>query len=216
MAKYGLVVFDLDGVLVEIKSSWEHVHHALGVDNEDGLAAYISGEIDDMEFMRRDIARWKGRKPGITVKDIEGMLSSVKLSTGAKETVRELKNHGIKCAIISGGIDILAERVGRECGLDYVYANGIACDSGGKLTGEGIPGVTLGKKDQTMQKLIDELKIPAERCVAVGDGIVDVCMFELAGLGIAFNPRDNYTRGGADVIIDKNDLREILKYILVD
>ena len=56
MPKYDIVVFDLDGVLVDIQSSWDWVHRHFGVDNDESLAQYLAGQIDDLEFMRRDIA----------------------------------------------------------------------------------------------------------------------------------------------------------------
>jgi hydroxymethylpyrimidine pyrophosphatase-like HAD family hydrolase len=47
----------------------------------------------------------------------------------------------------------------------------------------------------------------------VGNGEVDICMVEAAGLGIAFNPISSDLKRVADVVIDGKDLKQILKYI---
>ena len=53
-----LVVFDMDGVLVDFDSSWMMVHRAFGTDNEESFQRYIRGEISFEEFMRSDIGKW--------------------------------------------------------------------------------------------------------------------------------------------------------------
>ena len=53
-----LIVFDMDGVLVEERSSWRRIHNHLGTDNEDSFFAYMRGDINDLEFMAKDIKRW--------------------------------------------------------------------------------------------------------------------------------------------------------------
>jgi phosphoserine phosphatase len=57
--RYDLVAFDMDGVLVNYTSCWTWVHDHFRVTNEASLKAFIDGDIDDMEFMRRDIALWR-------------------------------------------------------------------------------------------------------------------------------------------------------------
>jgi len=66
-----LVVFDMDGVLADVESSWVYVHRHFGVNNDHSLFAYLRGEIDDLEFIRRDINLWKQKDPGITCARIE-------------------------------------------------------------------------------------------------------------------------------------------------
>ena len=65
-----LIVFDLDGVLVDVMSSWAFVHEHYGVNNDTSLEAYLSGEIDDHEFMRLDIALWLDIKKKLHISEI--------------------------------------------------------------------------------------------------------------------------------------------------
>ncbi|MEY4100838.1 MAG: phosphoserine phosphatase SerB, partial [Actinomycetota bacterium] len=45
-----------------------------------------------------------------------------------------------------------------------------------------------------------------------GDGANDIEMIELADIGIAFCAKPAL-KGAADIVIDKRDLREIIKYL---
>jgi phosphoserine phosphatase len=166
-----------------------------------------------MEFMRRDIALWKAKNPDISITDIENILIDVPIMKGTLETIQELHENNINTGIISGGLDIMVHRVAEELGIDYVLANGLAAGENGILTGEGILRVELKNKSEPMQRLLEHFKVNPSETVAVGNGHIDVPMFEFAELKIAFNPDDEIVRENADVIIEKKDLREILQYI---
>ena len=119
----------------------------------------------------------------------------------------------IKTSIISAGLDILAERVAEELEIDFVFSNGIKTDQHGYINGEGIVGVRLMHKDKTVEQLAEQLKIPLNRIAAVGNSCFDIPMFEISGLGIAFNPEDDCTRKAADIIIEEKDLSKIIPII---
>jgi len=207
------VAFDLDGVLVNTFSSWVWMHEHFNVNNDHSLYAYQRGEIDYAEFMRRDIELWLDKKKDMTIHDVEEILFHVPLTKGAKEVVAKLKKHGMKTAIISCGIEVLANRVAKELGIDFVVANGLVVDKEGRLTGEGTLSIELADKGKPLKKLLEENGVARKECVAVGNSFGDAGMFEVSGFGIAFNPQDELTREKADVVVEGNDLRGILKYI---
>lgn len=211
--KYQMVAFDLDGVIVEGRSSWEWIHRHFGVDNNDALEAFIRHEIDDMEFMRRDIALWKEIKPDITLDDITDILLKAPVIKGAKEAVSALKQEGVKTCIISGGIDLLADRIGERCGVERVMANGLVADESGRLQGEGILNVWLRDKGTALRALLDDFGVEPDKCAAIGNSWVDITMFEIAGLGLAFNPIDEQVVRAADVVVETDDLRDVLPYL---
>ena len=211
--KWEFVAFDLDGVFVDIISSWVWIHDHFGVNNDASLMAYMRGEIDDFEFMRRDIALWHDKKERLHVNELKKILSNVPMIPGAKETIEALKFKGIKTAIISGGLDILGNKVAEELNIDHVVANGLKLDEDGYLLGEGILKVVLMDKGKALLKLLKEMNIEPGKCVSIGNSHIDVPMFECSGLGIAFNPSDALVREKADIVIEKKDLREILRYI---
>jgi phosphoserine phosphatase len=211
--KYKFVAFDLDGVLVNIFSSWVWMHQHYDVNNDHSLYAYQRGEIDYAEFMRRDIALWHEKKKVITISEVEEILSRVPIMKGAKEVVQDLKAQGLQTAIISCGIKVLANRIARDFGIDFVVANGLVVDSEGKLTGEGTLSIELADKGKPLRELLEKNGFEKKDCVAIGNSYGDASMFKVSGLGIAFNPEDDITRDFADVIVEGDDLRKVLPYI---
>lgn len=211
--KYDLVVFDLDGVLVTPTSSWVWVHQHYGTNNDASLEEYNQGGIDDHEFMRRDIALWKGKKNPIHYEDVVEILNAAPIMPGAEETIGKLKKEGIPTAIISGGLVPLARRVADELGMDYIYANDLDVNAAGELVGEGILSVKLRDKGSPFSLLVEELGLPLEKVAAVGNSHIDIPMLEKAGLGIAFNPADEDVMDAADVVVGSQDLRDILPFL---
>lgn len=211
MAK--LVVFDMDGVLADTESSWVYVHRHFQVNNDHSLHAYLKGEIDDLEFIRRDIALWKAKEPGVTEGRIDDILSEVPIMPGAKETVSALKGRGVRTAIVSAGIDLLSRRIARELGVDMELANGLSTDGTGRLSGEGVLRVKLMDKGDSVVEAARALGADLSETVAVGNSRYDVSMFERAGRGIAFQPMDGFVRDRADAVVEEKDLSLILGHL---
>jgi len=118
------------------------------------------------------------------------------------------KTHRI--AIISGGLKLLADRVKDLYGLDYSYGNELLVRDG-KVAGIA-QAVDFNGKGKILSEIAKKEGISLKECVAVGDYINDIPMFKEAGFSIAFNPKDESIARCADVVVDKKDLREILKY----
>ena len=209
-----LVIFDCDGVLADADSSWEYVHRAFGTNNNTSLLAYLQGEFDDWEFIRRDVRLWTKGTEKVPASKIRAILDRIPVMTGAAETVSALKARGIKTAIVSAGMNMLTERVARETGVEINLSNGVLVDGDGFLTGEGFVNVPVNDKGSAVRRLVAELGLKKSECAAVGDRGIDCGMFEHVGLKIAFNPADEEVCDSADVVIREKDLREILKHIL--
>lgn len=207
-----LVVFDMDGVLVDFYSSWVWVHDHFGTCNDDSLESYMSGEIDDREFIRRDLALWFGKRPKIHISKIEDILKTIPLMKGIKRTISALKEIGMKCAILSGGLDILANRLRVEYCFDMAMSNALVLDNNGYLTGEGVVNVNLNDKATPLIEMQDSLGITPSECAAVGNSAIDVNMFHHSALGIAFNPDGPHVVKHSDLVVYKKDLTEILRY----
>lgn len=213
MDKLELVIFDMDGVLTDIYSSWKYVHNYFNSSNEKSVEAYLKGQIDDMEFIRRDVNLWQEEGKPIKKEKLAEILADVPIMKGAEKCINFLKEKGIKTAIVSAGLDILAERVGNELGIDKIFSNGIKTDNEGNLTNEGILNVKLMYKNEAIEKLAEYLNIPLNRIAAVGNSCFDITMFEICGVGIAFNPDDECTIKYANYTIKIKDLSLILKIL---
>jgi phosphoserine phosphatase len=211
MKQIKLVLFDMDGVLTDTVSSWRFIHEHFGVSNEHSVRAYVSGEIDDMEFIRRDVDLWRTDGTLIHSDVLKELLYQIPIMAGAKTCVQWLHANSIRTAIVSAGLDTLANRVASELGINYVYANGIKEDESGLLATEGILRVPLLKKDRVVDRISKELGVPREHMAAVGNSCYDLPMLRKVPLGIAFNPSDECVCEEADLIVMGRDLTELVK-----
>ena len=137
-------------------------------------------------------------------------MNTIPFINGVKECLSFLRAHQIQTAIVSAGIDLLAKRVAGDLGIDYVFANEVKVGSDGRLNGEGVLHVELMQKDKNIKALAQELHIPFSACAAVGNSCFDIPMFEVCGLGIAFNPEDSCVVQSADIVIKDKDLRKLI------
>ena len=214
MRRYDLVCFDMDGVLTSLRSSWYWLNLCLGVDNESTFKAYVSGEIDQSEFMRRDIAQWKTVKPNIRISDLIRFFQDMPLTGGIQETVASLRSNGIRCVIVSGGVDLAAMMIAGEFGFDGYAADEICSHSDGTLTGEGKMNVDLNDKGINVRHFIEKYGTTKERTVSIGNSCTDIPMFSNSGMSIAFNPTDELTVEAATHLIHSDNISDVLDLIL--
>lgn len=204
-----MIIFDMDGVLVDIISSWNYIHKAFQVNNREHLKKYLCGEISYTEFMRKDIHLWGP----VHIDQIRIILNQIPLMKGVKKLIYELRKVGIKTAIISAGISILADRIKEELGIDYSFANKLLIDEDEMLTGEGEEVVRLSAKVEALHILVLSEGITTKQCIVVGDGVYDIPLFKEAGFSIAFNTKNDRVKKAADVVIEEKDLTKLLPYL---
>lgn len=204
------VAFDMDGTLVDVESSWAAVHAHFGDRNDEGLRRFNAGEIDDHEFLRSDVKVWHRHRPELTRRELEAILDGVPLMPGAKALFEALHAARLTTAIVSGGIDLLAERIGRELGIDRVLANGFETDDAGRITGEGIIRVPIHGKRDVLAWLQEQLGFAPEETASVGNSEIDVGLFQRSRVGVAFHPEDAYVRRHATHIVESKDLTELI------
>jgi phosphoserine phosphatase len=208
-----LVAFDMDGTLVDTESSFAFVHDHFGERNEEGLRRFLANEIDDDEFLESDVRIWRRHKPDLTIDDLEAILAATPLMPGARELVASLRRRGVRTAIVSGGIDLLAKRVARELGIDVALANGFRVDAEGHLTGRGIIRVPIHAKERVLEELQQQLGIAPAETASVGNSEIDVGLFRRSRVGIAFRPEDEAVRAGAHAIVADGDLTGVLRVL---
>jgi len=211
--RYKLAVFDLDGTLVDIDSSWSWVHKHYSVNNDAALNDFLAGKIDDMEFMRRDISLWLSKKARIHISEISGLLETVPLKRNAKKLFDCLKELGIKSAIVSGGIDLLAHRVARELNIPIVVANGLETDAEGFLTGNGVLRVKLLDKGEVVKQIAMHEDVSKSEIISVGNSFIDCSMFAESDIGIAFAPVDEDVCAHATYVVNSNDMQHLKELI---
>ena len=218
MPKYKLVCFDVDGTLVDnVVYSWELFHNHLKVDmqqREIMRKKFYNGEINYQQWAEHDMNMWIEKKA--TKKDFFNAMEKLKLMQGAMETINELKKNKIKLAIISGSLNIILEKFipnYKEL-FDDVFLSHLIFDKDERLIGAKVTQYDMIKKAEALKKIAKRENIDLKHTVHIGDHNNDLEIAKIAGLSIAFDCKDEELRKTADVVIDRKDLRETLRYIL--
>lgn len=205
----GLCVMDVDGTVI-----LEEVIDLLG--REAGFEEEISqitsqamrGELDFESSLRDRVSFLEGLP--ITVFD--KVFNSIHLSQNVQEFISILQKHDVQVGLVSGGFTPIVERLAKSLGIAYFSANQLEVKDGlltGKLVGQIIsPEI----KQATLEQWREELKLPQERTVAIGDGANDLLMLKAAGLGIAFCAKE-VLKKEIRYHVDKRDFLEVLPLI---
>ena len=202
----GLLVMDMDSTAIQIECIDEIAKLAGTGEMVSAITERaMRGELDFSQSLRQRVA---------TLKDApESILQEVKqhlpLMPGLVETVKELKNHGWKVAIASGGFTYFAEVLQQKLGLDFIAANQFEIIDG-KLTGN-VQGTIVDAqyKAQTLQQLAQQFNIATENTVAIGDGANDLAMMQVADVGVAYHAKPKVQQL-AQVIVNFTDLTALL------
>jgi phosphoserine phosphatase len=209
--KLRLVVFDVDGTLTKVVSSWQFLHERLGTWDKGKQYAeqFFRGVITYEDWARLDASLWRGLKLG----RVRQIVDSIPYANGARHVVTTLRRNGFKVVLLSAGLSLVAERIEREIGVDDSLANALKVEKG-LLTGEVKVNVSVDNKDVALLRMLKRLNLGMDECVAVGDDETMIPLFEKAGLSIAFNPRSWVVEEKADIVVKSDNLREVLSHIL--
>lgn len=149
---------------------------------------------------------------GLPISVFDKVFKSIHLSPNAQKFISILQKNGILVGLVSGGFTPIVERLAKSLGVAYFSANQLEVKDGllaGKLVGQIInPEI----KKETLEKWREELKLPQERTVAIGDGANDLLMLKSAGLGIAFCAKEVLKKEIPNYV-DKRDFLEVLPLI---
>ena len=205
----GLCVLDVDGTLI-----LEEVIDLLG--REAGREAEIAqitsqamrGEIDFESSLRKRVSFLEGLPDSV----FDNVFNSIHLSLNAQKFISILQKNEILVGLVSGGFTPIVERLAKSHGIAYFSANQLEVKDGlltGKLVGQIIsPEV----KKEILEKWREELKLPRERTIAIGDGANDLLMLKSSGLGIAFCAKE-VLRKEIPHHVDERDFLEVLPLI---
>lgn len=212
MSQIKLVVFDMDGTIIEPRSSWAMIHEHFGTDNTEMLQLYIEHKISDKEFVKADIQLWNA-KSDVPVNEayINSILDKAKPREGAEELIHSLHEAKIKTIILSGGIQYLANKWAKKWNMDDALANDLIDDEKGNLT--AIINSSGHNKGPVMEKMIQKYNYEKNEIAAIGDTVVDIPTFERAGLSVAVNTDDERVISKANYHL-KGNLTELKKLII--
>jgi len=109
----------------------------------------------------------------------------------SREAVDRLKSMGIKCMMLTGDNRSVAEAVSRELGLDEFFAE-----------------VLPGEKADAIKKVQERFTV-----AMVGDGVNDAPALASANVGIAIGAGTDVAIQAADIILVRNDPRDVVNII---
>ena len=181
-----LIVIDVDSTLIQgevIELLAAHSGHRAEVAELTERA--MRGELDFESSLRERVALLKG----IPESALDEVYDELVLAPGARTLVRILRRLGYRFAIVSGGFSQITDRLAADLGIHYARANELEIVDG-LLTG-GIIGDVVDRAGKATALLFfaEQVGVPVESVVAIGDGANDLDMLEVAGLGIAYNAK---------------------------
>ena len=127
------------------------------------------------------------------------LVISDQVKPGAKEAIQALKSAGVgRTVMLTGDSEAAGQAVGRELGLDQVYAQ-----------------LLPGDKVDRVEALLNE-KAPGHTLVYVGDGINDAPVLSRADVGVAMGAMGSDAAiEAADVVLMDDDLRKLSRAVAI-
>lgn len=201
--------FDVDGVLTPIRSSWQFVKRALGIDSRfdkyaqlffDGLIAYDEWVWLELRFLK-----------GVSLETFRRILNSIpwrhdieKLAEFRRSRPRDV------FVAITGGFALLCERAVKELGFDACIGAEVEVVNG-RLTGFARNYIDFHGKGTALRDFIEERGLKPAKIICVGDNINDLDMFKQCDVSIAFCPSEMVGKSHVDVYIPSCSIRKLVE-----
>jgi phosphoserine phosphatase len=210
--KPALICFDMDGTLTK-SNAWFIFNTLMGITpeyDETLFTQYMSGSLAYADWI--NLLRTEYKKVTRNRTEIESALFNVSYRDEVRETITALKTRGYMTAMITGGFDVTAFKVGQELGITHVIANTRCLFDPNDVF---LDVVSYGEEGPCkvihLEYLCTLLQLAPSDCVVVGDGSNDVGLFELTGNGVTFTTSsDSAKRAAAAEITNFNELLTIL------
>lgn len=205
----GLCVLDVDGTLIE-----EEVIDLLGKEAECEeevallTAQAMRGELDFEASLKSRVSLLKG----LSINVFDKIYHDFHLSKNAAKFIEVLQENQIEVGLVSGGFTTIVERLAKDLGISLFTANQLEIKDD-HLTGNLIgPIISREVKEATLVRWAEELEVPFDRTIAIGDGANDLKMLKSAGLGIAFCAKD-IVKKEINFQVDERDFGKVLEMI---
>lgn len=187
LADFRLFVTDMDSTLITIECI-DEIADMQGLKAEVAAIteAAMRGELDFRESLTRRVALLEGLP-----EDALGRVfhERLQLNPGAERLIEGLKKAGIVTVLVSGGFTYFTERLQKQLGFDYAFANELEI-RGGKLTGRVKGEIIDGEaKRHTLELVRKHHGFAPETVIAAGDGANDLPMLSAAGVGVAYHAK---------------------------
>ncbi len=182
---------DLEGVLVP--EVWINVARWTGIEELKLTTRDIS---DYNALMRRRLEILK--QHGITIKDIQKVISLLELMPGALDFVNWL--HGkVQMIVVSDTFREFADPLLEKMGWPVLFCHHLTIDREGVITDFNL------RQTDAKKKVVEAVQNLNFKVIAIGDSYNDISMLRQAECGILFKPPQN-------VIDDNSDIKVVTSY----
>lgn len=154
-------------------------------------------ELSSPDELSEQVSAWTSRGAGIlhvivNDKIIGAIAVEDQVRAESRDAVRALQAQGVKVAMITGDAQQVAESVGKELGINEVFAEVLPQDKDSKVS---------------------ELQNRGLRVAMVGDGVNDAPALARAEVGIAIGAGTDVAMESAGVVLASDDPRSVLSMI---
>jgi HAD superfamily phosphoserine phosphatase-like hydrolase len=206
---YKLFLFDMDGVLLQHKSSFQYCQEAIGCDCR-WFYDLVEGDLIYDRHLNRLVLQ-KMIDHGFTKDKLLELARNAPQMKGIGDVLNAIEAHRGSAVIISGGIGAFAQELKKQ----YAFASYISNELHFERPDQPPTWeIRCGHSDKgkIARSFQAALGISREETFAVGDYSNDCTMFSEAGLSIAFNGNDD-AKAAATCSIESEDLSDILPLV---
>lgn len=190
-AEIELVCFDMDATIIKTESINE-IFKNTWPQNNGKITVYAFKELTESAMSGKADFTANFKERVALLKDIEVMqirktAYALPLANGIEELIKELKNRGIKTALITGNFNIIGHVMQQRLGFDFVYTS-VPEVKEGKLTGKlHNPVIDADAKSDILCKICRSNNISLCKTIVVGDGANDIKMMAKSAIAVAYN-----------------------------
>ena len=182
-----IICSDLEGVFVP--EIWINISEKTGID-ELKLTTRDISDYDVLMKRRLELLH----KHGLTLNDIQNVISLIKPLPGALEFVDWVRTLTQLIVVSDTFVEFAAPLI-KQLGRPTLLCHNLTVDSSGNIT-----DYNLRQKDAKM-KVVEALQNLNFKVIAIGDSYNDIAMLRKAELGILYNPPQNVIDEHDDLII---------------
>jgi len=189
------VVFDFDGTLTQpgdYRSTWEKIWVALGYPKErcfDLHARYQREEFDHTKWCELTLEAF--RAAGLRREHIVEISKQIPLVDGVSETVKELRNKGLKLFILSGSIKVIIRQVLGDLYYEFeeIKANELLFDHSGNISGIEETHYDFEGKATFIKRVIEDCELSPSDVLFVGNDCNDIFASQSGARTLCVNAR---------------------------
>ena len=213
MSKIRVVVFDVDGTLVnyessKYKSGWDAIGGSLEENLKEewfnNLETYYPQKDKIIEWTEKDAALLRNR-PLVQVEQALFPNGGIPYNPGVEEFINGLKN-GYILGLVSGGINLVSNQIMNDFKGKFSFAiTNVLGTKNGSLDGT-VQAINMWKKDQLLENKLKEYGISLNETCYIGDSGNDIPVMKRVNLSVAFDSEGD----------DSEEVKEYADYVIKD